>query len=75
MITYTFPWYLFKRKNKPKDIMTDDKIKETHDFIEQKISEMLNKTHTKEEVIIFVDNVNRMMRNKYGDDWVDFNIN
>jgi hypothetical protein len=36
---------------------------------------MLNKTHTKEEVIIFVDNVNRMMRNKYGDDWVDFNIN
>ncbi len=75
MITYSFPWYLFKRKNKPKDIMTQDKLQETHDFIEKRVSEMLNKTHTREEVILFVNNVNNMMGNKYGDDWKDYQLN
>jgi hypothetical protein len=68
---YVYPWYLFK-KNKVEDKMTDDKLRETHDFITQRISEMLGKTHTPMEVSLFVDNTNRMMRNKYGNDWVDY---
>jgi hypothetical protein len=72
MNTFIFPWYLFKKPKK--EILTDDKISEIHSSIQNEVTSMINNNVSSRSIESFINNINKMMRNKWGKKWIDFKI-
>lgn len=67
--TVQFPWYLFNKKKRSDVKLSSDKISELHNQIRD-MSEDMNEKEKKK----FVEKINKIFTNKYGDKWVKFKL-
>ena len=63
-----FPWYLFSNKEK-KEFSIED-VYRTHEQIRDKVEEL--KKESPDSIEPFLENINRLMGNKYGKIWIEF---
>ena len=63
-----FPWYLFSNKKKEEYNIED--VYRIHEQIKDKVEQL--KKESPDSIELFLENVNRLMGNKYGKIWIDF---
>ncbi len=63
-----FPWYLFSNKKKEEYNIED--VYRIHEQIKDKVEQL--KKESPDSIELFLENVNRLMGNKYGKIWIEF---
>jgi hypothetical protein len=63
-----FPWYLFSNKKKEEYSIED--VYKVHTQIKNKVKEL--EKESPGSIELFLENVNRLMSNKYGKLWIEF---
>lgn len=69
---FVFPHFLFSSKKREPEVLTDDMLVKIHSDILDSVHDMQRDRATREQIINHIDRVNSIMRNKWGDNWVDF---
>ena len=71
---FVFPHFLFSSRKGKLEVLNDDRLAIIHKEILDSVHDMQKKFATNGQITDHIDRVNRMMRNKWGNDWVDFKI-
>ena len=69
---FVFPHFLFSSKKREPEVLTDDILVKIHCDILDSVHDMQRDCVTREQIIDHIDRINRIMRSKWGDNWVDF---
>ena len=67
----SFPWYLFSKKEKEEYSIED--VYKVHTQIKNKVEEL--EKDCPDSIETFLENVNKLMGNKYGKLWIEFKKN
>lgn len=69
---FVFTHFLFSSKKREPEVLTDDILVKIHCDILDSVHDMQRDHAIREQIINHIDRVNIIMRNKWGNNWVDF---